>query len=263
MRRYGSTARRDLFQQMVMNLCTNAYHAMQEGGGVLTITLARLATDGARGPAAGWLRLVVRDTGCGMNAEVRRRLFEPLFTTKPAGIGSGLGLVMVRDAVLSSHGCIQVSSEPGRGAEFVIDLPLLTEDETAATFQDVFAPTGRKPLRILFVDDDEHIRLSEKHLLAELGYRVDTAADAEEALCLHAEAPGRYQVVFTDLNMPGLNGVELAERLHRREPDLPIFLITGYPELLKGIDPAQAGIRAVLSKPFDMEELYEVLRSIS
>ncbi len=252
-----------LFQQMLMNLCTNAFHAMQGAGGVLTITLARLEPDAARGPAAGWLRLTVRDTGCGMDAEVRRRLFEPLFTTKPAGIGSGLGLVMVRDAVLSSHGRIQVSSEPGRGAEFIIDLPLLAEDEATATVGDGSAPTGRKPLRILFVDDEERIRLAEKCLLEELGYRVDTAADGEEALCLHAEAPCRYQVVFTDLNMPGLNGVELAKRLLRREPGLPVFLITGYPELLKGIDPAQAGIRAVLSKPFDMEELYEVLRSIS
>ena len=117
------------FQQMLMNLCTNAYHAMQDGGGVLTIALARLEPDIATATAFGCVRLTVRDTGCGMNAEVRKRLFEPLFTTKPAGIGSGLGLVMVQETVRACQGRIGVASEPGRGSEFVIDLPLLAVDE--------------------------------------------------------------------------------------------------------------------------------------
>ena len=252
-----------LFQQMLMNLCTNAYHAMQEGGGVLTIVLERSEPDVGTAAAAVWIRLTVRDTGCGMNAEIRSRLFEPMFTTKPAGIGSGLGLVMVRETIRSCHGRIGVTSEPGCGSEFIIDLPLLTADAVAASANETIAATAHEPLRILFVDDEEHIRLSEKRVLEELGFPTDTAVNAEEALRLHAAAPGQYQLVITDLNMPGLNGVELAERLHRLEPDLPIFLITGYNELLKGIDPVHAGIRMVLSKPFDMTELYEALQSIT
>jgi len=251
------------FQQMLMNLCTNAYHAMQDGGGVLTIALARRELDIATAAAPACVRLTVRDTGCGMNAEVRSRLFEPLFTTKPAGIGSGLGLVMVRETVQACQGRIDVTSEPGRGSEFVIDLPLLTVGEDTATESGVTLTGARKPLRILFVDDEEHIRLSEKQVLEELGFPTATAASAEEALCLHAEAPGRYQLVITDLNMPGISGVELAERLHQCEPDLPVFLTTGYNELLRGVDPARSGIRAVLAKPFDMTELYEALQLIA
>lgn len=251
------------FQQMLMNLCTNAYHAMQDGGGVLTIALARLEPGIAAAAAPACVRLIVRDTGCGMNAEVRSRLFEPLFTTKPAGIGSGLGLVMVQETVQACHGSISVISEPGRGSEFVIDLPLLTTSEAAATVSETALSTVRKPMRILFVDDEERIRLSEKQVLEELGFQTDTAANAEEALRLYVDAAGRYQLVITDLNMPGISGVELAERLHQREPDLPVFLITGYNELLQGIDPVHAGISAVLAKPFDMAELYEALQSIA
>ncbi len=251
------------FQQMLMNLCTNAYHAMQDEGGVLTIVLARLKPDIAAAAAPVYVRLTVRDTGCGMNAEVRKRLFEPLFTTKPAGIGSGLGLVMVQETVQACQGRIGVTSEPGCGSEFVIDLPLLTADDVVATVSETALPAARKQLRILFVDDEEHIRLSEKLVLEELGFPTDTAANAEEALCLHADAPGRYQLVITDLSMPGINGLELIELLHQREPDLPIFLITGYNDLLQGIDPLCAGIRRVLAKPFDMAELYEALQSIA
>jgi signal transduction histidine kinase len=251
------------FQQMLINLCTNAYHAMQDRGGVLTVTLTRIEPDAANGDAPARLRLSVRDTGCGMNAEVRRRLFEPLFTTKPAGIGSGLGLVMVQETVQFCRGRIDVRSEPGRGSEFVIDLPLLSTSDAEAAAAGTVPLIARKPFRILFVDDEERIRLSEKQVLEEIGFPTDTAADATEALRLHADAPGRYQLVITDLNMPGSSGVELAEQLHRREPGLPVFLITGYNELLQGIDPARFGIRAVLSKPFDMTELYEALQTIA
>jgi signal transduction histidine kinase len=251
------------FQQMLMNLCTNAYHAMQDGGGVLTIALTRLEPDVATADAPACVRLTVRDSGCGMNAEIRSRLFEPLFTTKPAGIGSGLGLVMVQETVQACQGRISVTSESGCGSEFVIDLPLLTTDDAAATVTASAPLAARKPLRILFVDDEEHIRLSEKQVLEELGFQTETAANAEEALRLHADAPGCYQLVITDLSMPGINGVELAERLHQREPDLPVFLTTGYNELLQGISPARAGIRTVLAKPFDMAELYEALQLIA
>jgi signal transduction histidine kinase len=251
------------FQQMLMNLCTNAYHAMQDRGGVLTIVLNRLEANVAIAAAPAWIRLSVRDNGCGMNAEVRSRLFEPLFTTKPTGIGSGLGLVMVQETVQACHGRINVTSEPGRGSEFRIDLPLLTTDAAAGPITETAPPVAHKPMRILFVDDEEHIRLSEKQVLEELGFQTDTAANAEEALRLHAETPGRYQLVITDLNMPCIGGVELAERLHQREPNLPVFLTTGFLELLKGIDPVRAGICTVLAKPFDMAELYEALQSIA
>jgi signal transduction histidine kinase len=251
------------FQQMLMNLCTNAYHAMQDGGGVLTIALTRLEPVAETAAAAAWVRLTVRDSGCGMSAEVRSRLFEPLFTTKPIGIGSGLGLVMVQETVKACHGRIGVTSEPGRGSEFRIDLPLLTTDVAAVTITASAPWVAHKPLRILFVDDEEHIRLSEKQVLEELGFPTDTAVNAEEALRLHADTPGRYQLVITDLNMRGINGVELAERLHHREPNLPIFLTTGFLELLQGIDPASVGIRAVLAKPFDMAELHEALHIIA
>jgi signal transduction histidine kinase len=251
------------FQQMLMNLCTNAYHAMQDQGGVLTIILVWQEPDIEGAVDSRSARLTVRDTGCGMNDEVRARLFEPLFTTKPAGIGSGLGLVMVQETVQACHGRIGVHSQLGLGSEFVIDLPLAEAKGTAVALNETGLFRVRKPMRILFVDDEEHIRLSEKKVLEELGFQTETAADAEEALRLHAGVPGRYQLVISDLNMPGLSGVELASRLHQIEPDLPVFLTTGFPELLQGIDPISMGFRAVLTKPFDMAELYEAFHLIA
>jgi CheY-like chemotaxis protein len=244
----------------LLNLCTNAYHAMQEKGGVLTVALAAPDPDAAA--AAARVRLTVRDTGCGMDAEVRKHLFEPLFTTKPAGIGSGLGLSMVKETVQACGGSVLVHSEPGVGSEFIIDWPHVAGDSAEVPkILPLPLPRGRI-LRILFVDDEEHIRHSEKRLLEELGFQVDLAANGEEALQLHAQMPGRYQLLITDLNMPGITGLALSERVHRMDPDLPIFLITGYHELLQGIDPVGAGIRGVLTKPFDMAELYEALHSI-
>jgi signal transduction histidine kinase len=248
------------FQQVLLNLCTNAYHAMQEKGGVLTVTLSAPDPDAATATAR--VRLTVRDTGCGMDAEVRRHLFEPLFTTKPAGIGSGLGLAMVKETVQTCGGSVIVHSEPGAGSEFIIDWPLLAGDIVEGATNLPLPPPRDRLVRILFVDDEEHIRLAEKQLLEELGFQVDTAANGEEALQLHAGTPGRYHVLITDLNMPGINGLALSERVHRLDPDLPIFLMTGYHELLQGIDPGGAGIRGLLTKPFDMAELYEALHSI-
>jgi signal transduction histidine kinase len=248
------------FQQVLLNLCTNAYHAMQEKGGVLTVALSAPDQDAAATTAR--VRLTVRDTGCGMDAEVRKHLFEPLFTTKPAGIGSGLGLAMVQETVRTCGGSVIVHSEPGAGSEFIIDWPLLAGDIVEVPKILPLPPPRGRLLRILFVDDEEHIRLAEKRLLEELGFQVDIAANGEEALQLHARMPGRYQLLITDLNMPGINGLALSERMHRLDPDLPIFLMTGYHELLQGIDPSGAGIRGVLTKPFDMAELYEALYSI-
>jgi signal transduction histidine kinase len=249
------------FQQIMLNLCTNAYHAMQDEGGFLRVSLVMLEQN-IESVATNWVRLIVRDTGCGMDTEVRQRLFEPLFTTKPAGIGSGLGLSMVKETVESCGGRIVVHSEPGNGSEFIIDFPLLTGNVDCMPEVESVPSLPRRSVRILFVDDEEHIRLSEKRLLEELGFNTDTAANGQEALRMHAETPGRYQLVITDLNMPGINGIALSERLHQRDPDLPIFLITGYHELLQGINPAAVGIRTVLAKPFDMAELYEALQLI-
>jgi CheY-like chemotaxis protein len=236
---------------------------MQEKGGVLTLSLSRMEPGAGETAATPWVRLSVRDTGCGMDAGVRSRLFEPLFTTKPAGIGSGLGLTMVRETVRACHGRIQVNSGPGQGSEFIIELPQPPVADTAPARGISGAVKAQDPARILFVDDEERIRISEKQLLEELGFQTDTAADAEEALRLHAEVPSRYRLVITDLNMPGGNGVELAESLHRLEPDLPIILTTGYSDMLQEIDAGRTGIRAVLSKPFDMEELYEALHELA
>jgi signal transduction histidine kinase len=250
------------FQQMLMNLCINAYHAMQDKGGVLAISLSRLAVSAAEGGMPAWVRLIVRDSGCGMSAGVRARLFEPLFTTKPAGVGSGLGLTMVKETVQACGGRIDVASELGIGSEFAIDLPLAVDPPEASAAAAVPSVT-KGPWRILLIDDDERVRRSQARLLEELGFQVDLAEDAKEALRLIHNAPGRWQLVVTDFDLPGINGIELAGQLRLSDPQLPVFLMTGHFELLQKTDPHAAGIRAVLTKPFDMAELCDALRTIA
>jgi PAS domain S-box-containing protein len=250
--------------QLIMNLGTNAWHAMRDRPGVLEVRLAAVAVDDAlaatnpRLHVGPYVRLTFRDTGCGMTRATLERAFEPFFTTKPPGEGTGLGLSVVHGIVESHGGAIAVESEPGAGTTFELYFPTGTRERV--TPRPVPRDPGRgRGERVLFVDDEPNLAVLARAMCDELGYRGDVRTDPREALaCVRAD-PASVDVVVSDLTMPGMSGLELARQLRLIRPELPIVLTTGdaaglTPESLRSL-----GVRQLLRKPFSLRSLAEAL----
>jgi CheY-like chemotaxis protein len=244
-----------------MNLCTNAFHAMRETGGVLEVRLEAVAPDSelaaahpALARAGRAVRLTVRDTGHGMDAATRERLFEPFFTTKPVGEGTGLGMAIVHGIVTAHGGAITVESAPGAGTRFEVYLPAhraeRATDEAAAP---VVAPRGEG--RVLVVDDEAMISNLTARVLTRLGYQVTTATSPAEALGIIAKREQSLDLLITDQSMPGMTGLQLAERVHATHSALPIILMTGYTELGGPDEASRRGVAELLIKPIENEAL--------
>ena len=251
--------------QVIMNLCANAGHAMREKGGLLEVSLTNeevdpIATRLQKGLVPGsYLRLSVRDSGHGMDPEIIKRIFDPYFTTKSAGEGTGLGLAVVYSIVKNHKGVITAYSEPGQGSTFHVYLPRLETDAVAAAIACAPLPTGSG--RILVVDDDEAIVELEKQMLEELGYEVDAKHSSIEALETFRAHPDRFDLVFTDQTMPGLTGLELARQMLLIRLDIPIILCTGLSDRIAACAP-ESGVRTVLSKPILLNQLAETIHKI-
>ena len=257
-----------MIHQVLMNLCTNAYHAMRETGGTLAVSLTEVAisaddyvTELHLKPGA-YLRLEVSDTGCGMPHHLLERIFEPYFTTKAKGEGTGLGLSVVHGIVTSLGGHITVYSEPGKGSTFHVYLPKCPEKkgETEATPAGTPLPTGHE--HILVVDDEKVIAELMQKTLEGLGYRVSTCIDSRQALKQFEAQPASFDLVITDMTMPHLNGAELAQQLLAIRPGLPIILCTGFSEIINEEKAWALGIRRLLMKPVLRDELARVLRQV-
>ena len=225
-------------EQVLINLAVNARDAMPDGGR-LTI-----ATEDA-GDA---VLLRVADTGIGMDDATRQRIFEPFFTTKDAGEGTGLGLSTVYGIVSQSGGEIQVDTAPGAGAAFTVTLPAAAgvEDDAELTRAPV---SGGRTGRVLLVDDEAGVRKVAGRALARAGHELVVAGSGQEALdVLDGGQP--IDLLITDLAMPGMNGIELAQRVHARHPELPVLYISGYSDEV--LATVRAGDEAldVLEKPF-------------
>ncbi len=251
--------------QIVVNLCTNAFHAMEEHGGDLTIDLDNsecgpddlVEHPGVR--PGRFVRLSVGDTGTGIAPEVRQRMFDPFFTTKETGKGTGMGLSTVHGIVKAAGGFITCDSEPGRGSIFRVLLPAI-DGAPAPADSEQAAPVGRG--RILLVDDEEMLAEMDKTMLERLGYEVTVQTASGEALALFERDPDQFDAVITDQTMPGLTGIDLSRRMLRLRPDLPIILCTGYSNQ---VDEAQAktfGIRGFAMKPLAMKELAARLHAV-
>jgi PAS domain S-box-containing protein len=252
--------------QVLMNLGTNAAHAMREHGGVLEIYLAEIDVDATlaahlTGIETGqYIRLTVSDTGHGMSANVRERIFDPYFTTKKVGEGTGMGLAVVQGIVRGHDGAVSVYSEPGRGTTFHVYLPRLEgEAATPAAVAETFI--GGKE-RILFVDDEAVLADLGKKLLESLGYDVSATVSSREALDLFRADPQRIDLVITDMTMPGLSGKELAAELLAVRPDIPIILCTGFSEHINEGEAAEAGIRKYVMKPYSAKALSRIIRDV-
>ena len=251
--------------QVIMNLCTNAYQAMREQGGILTVSLREVMVAPADMVSLGILAgpqvlLEVGDTGCGMTREVRERIFEPYFTTKGKGEGTGLGLSLVHGIVTALGGRIGVYSEPGQGSTFKVYLPQIRENEglVVAPAPGTPPPGGRES--VLVLDDEESIALLERRLLQGLGYRVTACVDSGEALRLFSAEPAAFDLVLTDMTMPQMTGAELAREILRIRPGTPIVLCTGFSELIDGEKAREIGIRVFLHKPITRDDLARAVR---
>lgn len=227
--------------QVVLNLCTNALHAMRASGGTLAVSVEPGLDDRAI--------LVVRDTGVGMTRDVRERIFEPFFTTRPTGEGTGLGLSVVHGIVRSHRGTIEVESEPGRGATFRVTFPGSGARRASSTPADQPAINTGRGERVLFVDDEAPLVVLGLRTLRRLGYAAEGCGSADEALALLRERPADFDLLVTDLSMPGKLGTALIAEARAIRPNLPAILATGYGGTLEAGRLAELGIRHVMAKP--------------
>jgi len=247
-------------EQVLMNLVVNARDAMPDGG-TLTIetanaTLADLAHD--PGAAPGEYAIVsVADTGSGMTREVQQRIFEPFYTTKERGRGTGLGLAAVYGIVTQLGGTIWVYSEPGHGTIFKMYLPRTTVAPVSATNRErVAPPVGTET--ILLVEDESGVRSFARIVLARHGYHVLDAESSEQALALLAGHDGALHLLLTDVMLPGIDGGQLARRLVRRWPDLRVLFMSGY--LDPAVEQALPFGYELLEKPFTAHTLLSRVR---
>ena len=252
--------------QVLLNLCTNAAHAMRETGGELHVRLEaiRLPTEDASPPpglgAGPYVRLTVRDTGHGMPPEIRERIFEPFFTTKGPAEGTGMGLSVVHGIIASHGGAITVDSAPRHGTTVMVYLPQSAQLPVARTRPEVPVPQGREC--ILFVDDEEALAYLGHALLTELGYEVVALTSSIEALAVFQAAPEHFDLVITDHTMPQLTGEALAQALRYIRPHLPIILCTGFSETITAEKAQTLGIDAFCLKPFVLQDLGHTIRRV-
>ncbi len=252
--------------QVIVNLALNARDAMP-GGGTLTIETESVELDTAHAAviddaAPGrYVRLTVSDTGTGMDEVTRRRAFEPFFTTKPQGQGTGLGLATVYGTVKQSGGSLALESEPGRGATLSIYLPELQEPALTERRPEEDAAVARGSETIMLVEDEDTVRSLVGEMLSTSGYRVVVAASADDALARSASIP-TCDLLVTDVVMPGMNGVELAERFLERHPSSKVILTSGYAsEAILGHGGLAAGA-TFLHKPFTLAQLAGAVRTV-
>jgi CheY-like chemotaxis protein/two-component sensor histidine kinase len=252
--------------QIIVNLCTNAGHAMRETGGVLTIGLEKIdCAPGQTGIEASlkhgaYARLRVEDTGHGMSAETIERIFDPYYTTKPQGEGTGMGLSLVQGIVRNLEGAIRVDSVPGKGTRFDIYLPAMGKLELVNNTHIESIASGRE--NILFVDDELLITRMISQMLSNLGYHVTLRNCPVEALELFRHAPDRFDLVISDVTMPQMAGHELAREMIKIRPDLPVLLCTGHSDSINEEISSHIGVRALLYKPLTRHDLSTTIREV-
>ncbi|MBM9520610.1 PAS domain S-box protein [Desulforhopalus vacuolatus] len=250
--------------QIIMNLTTNAYHAMEKTGGKMKISLNEIELDKQdiiNMEPGTYLCLTVADTGIGMDKELKEKIFNPFFTTKEKGKGTGLGLSVVHGIVTSAGGNIYVYSEPGKGSEFHLYFPRVENSFEKEKNQE--KPTiQRGTEHILLVDDEEVIIKMEKRLLERLGYQVTSRTSSIDALEAFKAHPDTFDGVITDFAMPNMAGDKLAIELIKIRPDIPILLCTGFSENMSEEKAISMGINGFLMKPFMTRQLSKKIRDM-
>ena len=252
--------------QVVMNLISNAYHAMEENGGILDVCLDEIAIkdDHTIYPLkqGSYVYLKFADTGQGIPPSVLDRIFDPFFTTKKEGKGSGIGLSVVHGIIQSHNGYIKVSSKEGEGSCFEVYLPVYTGEIRPENKITIDRPLIKGSESILLVDDDKKVAFMEQHMLEKLGYHVTCYLKSPEALEAFKRSPKEFDLVITDLTMPGLTGYQLAEKISEIRPEIPIVLCTGYGEHINKKQYDLKGIKGFLNKPVALKDVSHLIRDI-
>jgi signal transduction histidine kinase/ActR/RegA family two-component response regulator len=252
------------FHQILMNLGTNAFHAMEQTGGTLSIslketTLTEVQAREEPGVAAGkFVHLSVQDSGTGIEPDIMDRIFDPFFTTKEAGKGTGMGLSVVHGIVKDSGGLISIDSDPGKGTTVNVFFPVV--DMTADPRPESTTPILSGNERVLFIDDEPMLIRLHKTLLEELGYRVTTSSSSPEALRMFQTHPEQFDLVITDQTMPEMTGSELATRMLRIRPDIPIILCSGFSSIITKEKAKSIGITTFVDKPVAKRHLAHLIR---
>jgi len=252
--------------QIIMNLATNAYHAMGDSGGELNVSLKEIElgqydlirldiTPGV------YACLTIADTGVGMDKDLTYKIFDPFFTTKKKGKGTGMGLSVVHGIVKSLGGAIHVYSEPGKGAEFKVYLPMEKSSIKKQNIQDKGSIQGGTE-RILHVDDEEGIVTMGKMMLERLGYQITSSTSSIEALKAFRANPDKFDMVITDLAMPNMPGDKLLLELVKIRPDIPVLLCTGFSETMSEERAILSGFKGFLLKPILIKELSRKIREV-
>ena len=239
--------------KILMNLCTNAAYAMENEGGILEVSLKDIAIDRSTNmkpfnlKIGNYIEISVSDTGTGIQPEIIKNIFEPYFTTKAPGEGTGMGLAMVQGIVEGYGGRIMVDSINGKGTTFKIYLPITKKCGDHRLYEPEELPSGVE--RILFVDDEAPIAKMGSQILERLGYQVTVRTSSVEALELFRSKPNDFDLVVTDMTMPNLTGDKLAIELMKIRPDIPVVLCTGYSKKISDETALNIGIKAFVYKP--------------
>jgi PAS domain S-box-containing protein len=262
---FGNTTQ---LHQALTNLCTNAWHAMGEDGGRITISQKTVMLTKENGasrlalPDGMYSILSITDNGHGMDAATLERVFEPFFTTKGPGKGSGLGMAVVHGIMKSHDGAVSVQSEPGKGTTVGLYFPVQAATHPVKTAAEKLSPPAGHGERVLLVDDESHLVTIGTKVLQHLGYEVSGFTSAKEALAAFTLNPTDFDLVITDLTMPGMTGIALADALLELRRDIPILLATGYIEESIREQAALLGFREILVKPLSTQALAEAAQRI-
>ncbi len=255
--------------QIVMNLCTNAYHAMRETGGILKIAVKELKIENEQTltflevEPGCYISLEVSDTGHGMDDDTIKKIFDPYFSTKATGEGTGLGLAVVHGIVKAHNGYINLKSELGKGTTFYITLPIIDEntDENFSTDIANDGPMDGKE-SILLVDDELKITAIAYEAFSAYGYNIKTFTDGDQAFEEYEKEPDRYDMLITDMTMPSMTGLMLVEKILTIKPDIPVILCTGHSDLVDKEKALAVGIKHYYEKPLRMSKLIRIVRKI-
>jgi PAS domain S-box-containing protein len=252
--------------QILMNLCINASQAMEQtGGGIKVIVEKVILDDNSAKNYPGFksgdhIKIMINDTGPGIDPKIIDQIFDPYFTTKEVGKGSGMGLAVVHGIVKSHNGAIAVDSIQGKGTKFIILFPLTTEKPMLETKAEQKISRGNET--ILFVDDEISITKMVKRMFERLGYKVETTTSPEEAFERFRSNPDHFDLVISDMTMPQMTGVELSEKLMDIRKNIPIIVCTGNSTLVNEEKAKELGLAAYVMKPIDMQETAQTIRKV-
>jgi len=254
--------------QVVMNLCTNAYHAMRKTGGTLTVSLTDVTLSNSdvfknkKVVPGEYVKLEITDNGHGMNEEQIKKAFEPYFTTKEKGDGTGLGLALVQAIVEEHDGFLNLHSKIDKGTSFYLYFPVVREDKSHHQQKNQLTHVQNGREKVMFVDDESYIRESTKDFLEKYGYQVVIFQNGRDALDTFKSNPSAFDIIITDMTMPEFTGAQLAKEILTMTPDMPIVLCTGFSENISPAEALEIGFREYIQKPFRHQEIAALIRRI-